>query len=115
MVVLLKMAFARARPQTGAMANSAYGYSFPSGHAMMSAVVFLTLATLVSRLLPRLRQRLYLMGWAVLLSGLVGLSRIYLGAHWTTDVLAGWAAGAAWALACGLLAQHIDHSGEQAR
>jgi undecaprenyl-diphosphatase len=61
-------------------------------------VVYLTLGALLARVQPRRRLKAYILTIAVVLTVLVGLSRIYLGVHWPTDVLAGWAAGAAWAL-----------------
>lgn len=103
----LKWGFSRARPDEVYHATVVMGYSFPSGHAMMSTVVFLTLAALVARLLPSTRLRLYAVGVALMASGLVGLSRVYLGVHWASDVAAGWAAGTAWALMCWLGAEHM--------
>lgn len=102
-VAALKEAFARPRPQLAADGLFVYTASFPSGHAMISAVVYLTWGALIARLAPTLRLKLYTVIIAVLLTGLVGFSRIYLGAHWPSDVLAGWAIGAAWALVCGSL------------
>ena len=104
-VTLLKHAFARPRPQLTPDGLMVYMASFPSGHAMVSAVVYLTLGALIARLAPRTVLKLYIMSVAVLLTGMIGLSRIYLGAHWPSDVLAGWAVGAAWALGGGALAQ----------
>jgi undecaprenyl-diphosphatase len=72
--------------------------SFPSGHAMMSATVYLTLAVLVGHYAERRFVRLYLTGVAMILTLLIGLSRIYIGDHWFTDVLGGWCVGCAWAL-----------------
>jgi undecaprenyl-diphosphatase len=115
MAVLLKSLFSRARPDASFHATVASGYSFPSGHAMMSAVVFLTLAALVAKLAPRTRLRLYAVGTAGLLTALVGLSRVYLGVHWASDVAAGWAAGAAWALLCWLLADRLGLGREESR
>lgn len=96
--LLLKDVFARPRPDLLPHGDFVTTASFPSGHAMLSAVVYLTLGTLLARLVGARHQKLYIMAVAVLLSVLVGLSRVYLGVHWPTDVLAGWAAGAAWAL-----------------
>lgn len=107
MAFALKSVFSRARPDAVFHATVASGYSFPSGHAMMSAIVYLTLAALLARLVPRARLRWYVMGTAATITGLVGLSRVYLGVHWASDVAAGWAAGAAWALLCWLLAQRL--------
>ena len=67
--------------------------SFPSGHSMLSAVVYLTLGSLLARFTKDLRLRLYFLFVACLLTFLIGISRIYMGVHWPTDVLAGWAAG----------------------
>lgn len=91
--------------------------SFPSGHSMMATITYLTLAVMVARLQTRRSLRLYLVGMAVLASFLVGASRVYLGVHWPSDVLAGWAAGAGWALGCLLLADWLfpDSKPEQAR
>jgi undecaprenyl-diphosphatase len=74
--------------------------SFPSGHAMLAAVTYLTLGALIARTQERRRLRSYVLGGAILLTLIIGASRVYLGVHWPTDVLAGWCLGAAWALAC---------------
>jgi undecaprenyl-diphosphatase len=109
---LLKEAFGRPRPDIVAHGANVYTASFPSGHSMLSAVVYLTLAALLARLMPTLRLKVYTLGVALVVVVLVGLSRIYLGVHWPSDVLAGWAAGAAWALICWFVAQtfRIDRS-----
>lgn len=110
----LKQVFSQSRPDIAFHATVASGYSFPSGHAMMSATVYLTLAALLARLAPRTRLRLYLVAAAALLAGLVGVSRVYLGVHWASDVIAGWAAGAGWALLCWLVADrlHLGRGGK---
>lgn len=100
---LLKSGFDRPRPDLVPHGSIVYSASFPSGHSMMSATVYLTLAALVSRVLRRRRLRVYLVGLAVLLTLLVGFSRVYLGVHWPTDVLAGWTLGAIWALLASLV------------
>lgn len=67
--------------------------SFPSGHSMLSAVVYLTLGILLMQILHGRATKMYCLTWAMLISFLVGVSRIYLGVHYPTDVLAGWMAG----------------------
>ena len=111
----LKGVFMRARPALDFHGTLAEGYSFPSGHAMMSAIVFLTLATLIARLAPRTSLRVYAILIAVLLSVLVGLSRVYLGVHWASDVVAGWVAGVAWALLVWALAHRLHIGQEDSR
>lgn len=96
----LKVGFARPRPDLVAHAVDVTSMSFPSGHAMLSAVTYLTLGALLARTQERRRARGYILGAAVVLTLLIGMSRIYLGVHWPTDVLAGWCLGAAWALLC---------------
>jgi undecaprenyl-diphosphatase len=100
----LKQLFGRERPDLVYRAVEASNPSFPSGHAMLSAVVFLTLGALAARFTERRRIKALALGAGVLLSVLVGLSRIYLGVHWTSDVLGGGSLGAAWAMACWLAA-----------
>ena len=101
---LAKMLFARARPDIvpAAAFDTA---SFPSGHAMMAAVTYLTLAALVMRLLPGFTLKSHVMISAVIITILVGINRVYLGVHWPSDVLGGWALGAAWALLCWAVAE----------
>ncbi len=100
----LKHLFLRERPDLVYRAVEAANPSFPSGHAMLSAVVFLTLGALAARFSRKRRLKALALGEAVFFSVLVGLSRIYLGVHWASDVLAGWCVGAAWAMACWLAA-----------
>lgn len=97
---LLKWGFARPRPDLVPHATVVYTQSFPSGHAMLSAVVYLTLGALLARTQAEPRVKIYLLSVAGALTVIVGVSRIYLGVHWPTDVLAGWAVGAGWALLC---------------
>lgn len=98
---VLKIAFDRPRPDlTGTV--KVFTASFPSGHATVSAVVYLTLGAMLAELMAERAFRIYFYVVAVALTGLVGVSRVYLGVHYPTDVLAGWSIGAAWALLCAL-------------
>ncbi|HPX89102.1 MAG TPA: phosphatase PAP2 family protein [Methylophilaceae bacterium] len=105
---LLKLGFDRPRPDLIPHLTHVYSTSFPSGHAMVSAVVYLTLGALLTRVVSRLWSKFFVMAVAVLLTGLIGLSRLYLGVHWPSDVLAGWAAGATWALVWWTVANIIN-------
>lgn len=102
---LLKLGVDRPRPELVSHLMVETSMSFPSGHAMMSAVTYLTLGSLLARIVPQRRLKIYFMTVAVLLTLMVGISRIYLGVHWPSDVLAGWLAGLAWAIACWLVAR----------
>ena len=73
--------------------------SFPSGHSTLAAATFLTLAALIASLEPRRRTKGVVYGLAVTILVAVGASRVYLGVHYPSDVLAGWCLGATWALA----------------
>ncbi|MBC8037109.1 MAG: phosphatase PAP2 family protein [Rhizobiales bacterium] len=96
---LLKMGFDRPRPDIP-HAVRVFTASFPSGHATLSAVTFLTLGALLTRVNADRRVKVYFMVLAVFLTIIVGLSRVYLGVHYPSDVLAGWSIGAAWAVLC---------------
>jgi len=105
---LLKDVFQRPRPEIVPHIAYAANTSFPSGHSMMSAITYLTLAALLARSQERKRLKAYFLLLAALLTFIVGASRVYLGVHWPTDVLAGWMAGAVWALLCWLVAKWLQ-------
>jgi undecaprenyl-diphosphatase len=104
---LLKLGFDRPRPELVPHLTEAYQTSFPSGHSMSSAATYLTLGAMMARVQPRLRLKVYFLALAITVMVLVGFSRVYLGVHWPSDVLGGWAAGSVWALLCWLLAWWI--------
>jgi undecaprenyl-diphosphatase len=110
----LKLVFQRARPDEAYRAVEATQYSFPSGHALISTVAYLTLGALVAHAIRERRLKVYVQSLAVLLVFAIGLSRIYLGVHWTTDVLAGWGLGAAWAMVLWLATWWIERKGRLA-
>jgi undecaprenyl-diphosphatase len=100
----LKLAFARPRPDLALHATRVFTTSFPSGHASLSAIAYLTIGALLARGQPSFKMGLYVMSLAAFLAVSIGISRIYLGVHYPTDVLAGWCVGAAWAVACWAIA-----------
>lgn len=104
----LKHLFSRPRPHIVPHLSIVSSSSFPSGHSMMSAVVYLTLGSLLAAAIPRKALKAYVMAIAILLTILVGVSRVYLGVHYPTDVLAGWMAGLVWALLCWLTARWLQ-------
>lgn len=111
LVSAFKAAFGRLRPDIAFAALQESSLSFPSGHASMSAIVYLTLGALIASTRRRWSQRLYILLIAALMTALVGVSRVALGVHWATDVLGGWAFGAAWAIVWLLLAQYLARRG----
>ncbi len=108
----LKAAFDRPRPDLVPHLMRAYFSSFPSGHSMMAAVVYGTLGSLLSSLVTRRRLKFYFLALAATAAGLVGLSRVYLGVHYPTDVVAGWSAGLAWSTLCWLVGRNLERRGQ---
>ena len=104
----LKLVFVRGRPDLVEHLDRTFTSSFPSAHAMVSMLAWLTLAAVLVRFVRAHRMRVLLVSAAVLLSVLIGASRVYLGVHWPSDVLAGWSAGLAWASACWLAAHYLS-------
>ena len=109
--VALKQVFARTRPAIVPHLVLVEGHSFPSGHSMAAAVIYLTLAALLARFTARRRVRIYILGISLVLTVLIGITRVYLGVHYPSDVVAGWAAGLAWALVCWLAARYLQYRG----
>ncbi|MBN8229657.1 phosphatase PAP2 family protein [Corallococcus macrosporus] len=95
---LLKNLFHRPRPSVVPHLTETMSTSFPSGHAMLSAITYLTLGALLAQFAEHRRVKVYLLTVALILSVLVGCTRVYLGVHYPSDVLGGWVAGLAWAL-----------------
>lgn len=104
---VLKTIYGRPRPDLVPHDSYVYSASFPSGHSMMAATTYLTLAMVISSLEPRRATKALVFALAVAVTVAVGFSRVYLGVHWPSDVLAGWCAGAAWAFAGWLVLQRL--------
>jgi undecaprenyl-diphosphatase len=96
----LKAGFERSRPDLQLHEVVVYTASFPSGHTAMSAITYLTLGALIARELSGFRLKVFVMLASVATTLLVGVSRIYLGVHWPSDVLGGWSFAAGWSLLC---------------
>lgn len=105
---LLKTTFARARPSVVPHLREVFTYSFPSGHAALSAIVYLTIGVLLFEVVRGRAVRLYCLAVAMAATVLVGCSRVFLGVHYPSDVLAGWAAGIGWAAICWLAVQYLE-------
>ena len=110
--MLLKVGFARPRPELVSHLVDVNSFSFPSGHATMATITYLTLGVLLASAQEHRRMKLYLLAVATFLALLVGISRIYLGVHYPTDVLAGWCIGAAWAALCWIVFHWLQGRGQ---
>jgi undecaprenyl-diphosphatase len=104
----LKHFYDRPRPDLFPHGARVYSASFPSGHSTMSTATFLTLGAMLARYEQKRRVRIYLVALAIMLALVVGVSRVYLGVHWPSDVIAGWTVGAAWALLCSVVAVYLQ-------
>ncbi len=109
---ILKHAFNRPRPELVSHEAYVITASFPSGHSMLSAVVFLTMGGLLARYTRQKSLKVYILSLSILATLLVGISRVYLGVHWPTDVLAGWIIGCSWALLCWVIALFLQSRGQ---
>ena len=109
---VLKLFYQRPRPDLVPHGMETFTASFPSGHAMMSAIAYLTLATLLARVERRVHVKALLLALGIVMTVCVGISRVYLGVHWPSDVVAGWCVGAAWAALCWFVALQLQRRGE---
>jgi undecaprenyl-diphosphatase len=107
----LKWTVDRARPQLVKHLSDVYTSSFPSGHSMMSAAIYITLGSLLARFVKERRAKIFILSMAIIITLLVGVSRVYMGVHYPTDVLAGWTAGTVWAIVCWLVARWMQERG----
>lgn len=104
---LLKLAVDRPRPELVSHLVEVLTLSFPSGHAMGAALTYGTLGVLAAGIAPTRAAKVCLLSLAVAVTLLVGVSRVYLGVHWPSDVMAGWCAGFAWAALCWLAMRYF--------
>ena len=104
----LKQVFQRPRPDVVPHLRETMTLSFPSGHALISAVVYLTLGALLMRVAERRLTKIYCMAVAMTATFVVGASRVYLGVHYPTDVIAGWLIGLSWALVCWMVERSLE-------
>jgi len=104
----MKNLFLRPRPDVVPHLRDVTSSSFPSGHAMESAIIYLTLGAMLMRLAERRVTKMYCIGIAIVLTLLVGISRVYLGVHYPTDVIAGWMFGFFWASLCWMVASRFE-------
>lgn len=103
----LKLFFDRARPALVSHLDSISTASFPSGHATVGMLAWMVLAAVAVRFVPEHRVRVFVLSAAFALAIVIGVSRVYLGVHWPSDVLAGWCLGLSWACLCWLIAHHV--------
>lgn len=104
----LKEFYGRERPDISYRLINVTPLSFPSGHSMMSAIVYLTQAAIIARIQKNKKIRIYILSAALFLTFIIGVSRVYLGVHYPTDVIGGWTIGLAWASFCWFIAWYLQ-------
>lgn len=112
--LMLKSGFDRARPDLFPHATTVYTSSFPSSHSMLAASAYLTMGALLAQSQSRRRVKALIIIASVFLTVMIGISRVYLGVHWPTDVVAGWTVGAIWAMSCSYFAR-LAHQNSQSK
>jgi undecaprenyl-diphosphatase len=108
----MKEVFDRPRPELVPHHARVHTASFPSGHSMMSAAVYLTLGAMAARFSAQRMLQIFFSCLAVAITVIVGVTRVYLGVHWPSDVLGGWCAGATWANVCWVIAGRLQAHGQ---
>lgn len=108
---LLKALYDRARPDVVPHLTEVASASFPSGHSMMASITYLTLGALLARSTDSRRERVYFYSVSAALTLLIGFTRVFLGVHYPSDVVAGWAGGFAWAVLCSVMALRLEDMG----
>lgn len=103
----LKTLYGRERPDVVPHLAHVDSASFPSGHSLSSSVIYLTMGALLAQAVAAGFEKVYILGIAFGLTFIIGVSRVFLGVHYPSDVLAGWSAGTAWALMCWMIATRI--------
>jgi len=106
-MLALKGLYDRPRPPFVTHLDPQTDESFPSGHSMIASALYLTLSTLIAQALPTRRLRIFTIATGAVLALMIGVSRLYMGVHYPTDVLAGWTVGCAWALIIGIAARKL--------
>ncbi len=107
----LKALFGRERPDIVPHLSEVSSASYPSGHSMLSSIIYLTLGVMLARSVKSRTLKIYCISVALGLSFFIGLSRVFLGVHYPTDVVAGWAAGTGYAMLCALAAYWLQTRG----